>query len=47
MTKAAHDSVVLESYEFCAVTGLARLWRDPGRRAEAYDLLRPVYGWGL
>ncbi len=24
---------------------LARLWRDQGRRAEAHDLLTPVYGW--
>jgi predicted ATPase len=26
-------------------TSLARLWRDRGRRAEAYDLLGPIYGW--
>jgi predicted ATPase len=24
---------------------LVRLWRDQGRRAEAHDLLAPVYGW--
>ena len=24
---------------------LARFWRDQGRRAEARDLLAPVYGW--
>jgi hypothetical protein len=24
---------------------LARLWRDPGKRAEARDLLAPVYNW--
>jgi predicted ATPase len=24
---------------------LAQLWRDQGRRAEAHDLLAPVYGW--
>jgi len=24
---------------------LARLWHDQGRRAEAHDLLGPVYGW--
>ena len=24
---------------------LARLWRDQGKRAEARDLLAPVYGW--
>ena len=24
---------------------LARLYRDQGRRAEARDLLAPIYGW--
>jgi hypothetical protein len=24
---------------------LARLWRDQGKRAEARDLLAPIYGW--
>jgi hypothetical protein len=28
-----------------AVTSLARLWRDQGKRAEARDLLAPSYGW--
>ena len=28
-----------------ASTSLARLWRDQGRRAEALDLLDPVYNW--
>ena len=28
-----------------AVASLARLRRDQGRRAEARDLLVPVYGW--
>ena len=23
----------------------ARLWRDPGKRDEARELLAPVYGW--
>jgi predicted ATPase len=32
-------------WELRAAMGLARLWRDQGRRAEAYDLLAPVYGW--
>jgi predicted ATPase len=27
------------------MTRLARLWRDQGRRAEARELLAPVYGW--
>jgi len=24
---------------------MARLWRDPGKRSEARELLAPVYGW--
>jgi predicted ATPase len=28
-----------------ASTSLARLWRDQGRRAEAHDLLAPIYHW--
>jgi len=31
--------------ELRAVTSLARLWADQGRRAPAHDLLAPVYGW--
>jgi predicted ATPase len=33
------------SWELRAATSLARLWRDQGRRVEAYNLLAPVYGW--
>ncbi len=32
-------------YELRAATSLARLWREQGRRTEARDLLRPLYGW--
>jgi len=32
-------------WELCAAASLARLRRDQGRRAEARDLLAPVYGW--
>ena len=28
-----------------AAPSLARLWGEQGRRAEARDLLAPVYGW--
>jgi predicted ATPase len=28
-----------------AAVSLARLRRDQGRRAEALDLLAPIYGW--
>jgi predicted ATPase len=34
-----------KSWELRAATSLARLWRDQGKRAEAHDLLAPVYGW--
>src|SRR5262249_32670809 len=32
-------------WELRAVSSLARLWRDQGKRAEARDLLAPVYNW--
>jgi predicted ATPase len=32
-------------WELRAATSLARLWRDQGKRAEAHDLLAPIYGW--
>jgi predicted ATPase len=32
-------------WELRAATSLARLWLDQGKRAEAGDLLAPVYGW--
>jgi tetratricopeptide (TPR) repeat protein len=34
-----------KTWELRAATSLARLRRDQGRRAEARDLLAPVYGW--
>ncbi len=34
-----------KAYELRAATSLARLWGERGRRAEARDLLAPVYGW--
>ena len=34
-----------KSLELRAATSLARLWHDQGRRAEAHDLLAPLYGW--
>jgi predicted ATPase len=33
------------SPELRAATSLARLWRDQGKRAQAHDLLAPIYGW--
>jgi predicted ATPase len=32
-------------WELRAATSLARLWREQGRRAEASDLLAPIYAW--
>ena len=32
-------------WELRATIGLARLWRDQGKRNEARELLAPVYGW--
>jgi class 3 adenylate cyclase/tetratricopeptide (TPR) repeat protein len=32
-------------WELRAAVGLARLWRDDGKREDARDLLAPIYGW--
>jgi len=32
-------------FELRAATSLARRWLDQGKRAEARDLLAPIYGW--
>ena len=34
-----------KSWELRAAMSLARLWQSQGKRAEAYELLAPVYGW--
>jgi predicted ATPase len=34
-----------KSLELRAAMSLARLWQQQGKRAEAYDLLVPIYGW--
>jgi predicted ATPase len=34
-----------KSLELGAAMGMARLWRDQGKRDEARDLLAPVYRW--
>ena len=34
-----------KSWELRAATSLTRLWRDQGRRAQARELLAPIYGW--
>jgi DNA-binding winged helix-turn-helix (wHTH) protein/predicted ATPase len=34
-----------KSWELRAAVSLARLWRQQGKRAEARELLAPIYGW--
>jgi predicted ATPase len=34
-----------KSWELRAATSLARLWRNQGKRAEARELLAPIYDW--
>jgi predicted ATPase len=34
-----------KSFELRAATSLARLWQQQGKRAEAHELLAPIYGW--
>jgi adenylate cyclase len=34
-----------KSWELRAALSLARLWQRQGKRAEAYALLAPIYGW--
>jgi predicted ATPase len=34
-----------KSWELRAAISLARLWQQQGKRAEAYELLAPIYGW--
>jgi DNA-binding winged helix-turn-helix (wHTH) protein/tetratricopeptide (TPR) repeat protein len=34
-----------KAWELRAATSLARLWCEQGRRAEARELLAPIYGW--
>ena len=35
----------VKALELRAATSLARLWQRQGKRAEAHELLAPVYGW--
>jgi predicted ATPase len=34
-----------KTWELRTATAVARLWRDQAKRAEARDLLAPIYGW--
>jgi predicted ATPase len=34
-----------KALELRAAANLARLWGEQGRRAEARDLLAPIFGW--
>jgi predicted ATPase len=43
LTVARHQQA--KSWELRAATSLSRLWQHQGKRAAAYNLLAPVYGW--
>ena len=34
-----------KSWELRAAVSLGRLWQQQGKRAEAFELLAPIYGW--
>jgi predicted ATPase len=34
-----------KSWELRAATSLSRLWQQQGKRAEARELLAPIYSW--
>jgi predicted ATPase len=34
-----------KSLELRAATSLSRMWQQQGKRAEAYELLAPIYNW--
>ena len=34
-----------KSLELRAAMSLSRLWQQQGKRAEAYELLAPIYSW--
>ena len=34
-----------KSWELRAAMSLSRLWQEQGKRAEAHELLAPIYGW--
>lgn len=42
---AIAQSQQAKSWELRAATSLARLWQQQGKRAEARELLAPVYDW--
>jgi predicted ATPase len=43
LTIARHQQA--KSWELRAAMSLSRLWQSQGKRAEAYDLLAPIYDW--
>jgi len=43
LTIARHQHA--QSLELRAAMSLARLWQQQGKRADAHELLAPVYGW--
>ena len=45
LTKRAARRQQAKSLELRAAMSLARLWQQQGKRAEARELLAPIYGW--
>jgi len=43
LTTARHQQA--KSWELRTALSLSRLWQQQGKRAEAYELLAPIYGW--
>jgi predicted ATPase len=43
LTIARHQQA--KSFELRAAMSLSRLWQQQDKRAAAYDVLAPVYGW--
>lgn len=43
--EAARNNGAKSLLELRAATNLAQFWCDRGKRAEAHDLLAPVYSW--
>ena len=47
LQKALHCAACIGamSLELRAAMSLAKVWNEQGRRAAAYDLLAPIFGW--
>ena len=45
LRQAIPATVQAKSWELRAAMSLCRLWQQQGKRAEARELLAPIYGW--